>query len=178
MANGARAVMAQRADGALIFFDRAPGFAGIRMIDYLRDEWAPKLRPADAETVDVNGMDAATGSARIDIKSGSADVRLVAIRYDGTTIYRFLFVSKPSLTASLAAEFRQTMLSFRRLSQAEAAALHPQRVRVVAVKAGDTVESLARRMPFDDFQEQRFRVLNGLGAGEALTVGQRVKIVE
>jgi hypothetical protein len=32
-------------------------------------------------------------------------------------------------------------------------------------------------MPFDDFQEQRFRVLNGLGAGEALTVGQRVKIV-
>jgi predicted Zn-dependent protease len=177
MANGARAVMAQRADGALIFFDRAPGFAGIRMIDYLRDEWAPKLRPADAETVDVNGMDAATGSARIDIKSGSADVRLVAIRYDGTTIYRFLFVSKPSLTASLAAEFRQTMLSFRRLSQAEAAALHPQRVRVVAVKAGDTVESLARRMPFDDFQEQRFRVLNGLGAGEALTLGQRVKIV-
>jgi predicted Zn-dependent protease len=175
--NGPRAVLAQRADGALIFFDRAQGFAGVRMIDYLTDEWAPKLQPADAETIDVNGMDAATGSARIDTKSGPSDVRLVAIRYDGTAIYRFLFVTKPTLTASLAADLQRTTHSFRRLSQSEAAALRPQRVHILTVKAGDTPQSLARRMPFDDFQEARFRVLNGLGPDEGLKVGQHVKIV-
>jgi predicted Zn-dependent protease len=32
-------------------------------------------------------------------------------------------------------------------------------------------------MPFDDQREARFRVLNGLGPNDALTPGQRVKLI-
>ena len=45
------------------------------------------------------------------------------------------------------------------------------------VQRGDTVQSLARRMAFTNAQEARFRVLNGLGANDTLTPGQKVKIV-
>jgi predicted Zn-dependent protease len=32
-------------------------------------------------------------------------------------------------------------------------------------------------MAFEDYQEQRFRVLNGLSANQGLTAGQRVKLI-
>ena len=75
------------------------------------------------------------------------------------------------------APFRQMMGSFRRLSQRQAANLRPLRLRVIEVAAADTVESLAARMPFNDFRVERFRVLNGLRPGERLSPGQLVKIV-
>jgi predicted Zn-dependent protease len=45
------------------------------------------------------------------------------------------------------------------------------------VRGNDTVASLARAMPFEDHREERFRVLNGLGPNDALTLGQRVKLI-
>jgi predicted Zn-dependent protease len=52
------------------------------------------------------------------------------------------------------------------------------RIRIVQVRAGDTQESMARRMATQDGLDlDRFRIYNGLKPGEALTPGQRVKIV-
>ena len=50
-------------------------------------------------------------------------------------------------------------------------------VRVVEVSSGESVETLAARMAFDDFRTERFRVLNGLRPGARLSPGQLVKIV-
>ena len=105
------------------------------------------------------------------------DIRLVAIRFDPSTIYRFMFVTQPTDTASLSEPLRRTTYSFRKLSEADAARATPLRVRVVTVGASDTVASLARRMAFDTAQEQRFRVLNGLRPDEAVRPGDRVKII-
>ncbi len=41
----------------------------------------------------------------------------------------------------------------------------------------DTAERLAGRMAYPDLREERFRVLNGLAAGERPVPGQKVKIV-
>jgi len=177
MANSADAVIAQRADGAAILLSSTQKFTSPRMIDYLTDEWAPRLQMTDAETIDVNGMEAATGSGQLELKSGVRDVRLVAIRFDSDTIFRFLFLSKPEQTAALARDLQQTTYSFRRLSPAEAARLHPQSIRIVTVRAGDTVAKLAAKMPFPDFREQRFRVLNGLSPTDQVTPGQHVKLI-
>ncbi|MEE8171646.1 MAG: Zn-dependent protease, partial [Alphaproteobacteria bacterium] len=87
------------------------------------------------------------------------------------------FLTRPQQTAQFNEVFRRATFSFRRLSEAEAEALKPRRVRVITVRPGDTPESLARRMAFDDFQLERFRVLNGLLPGEPLAPGRRVKIV-
>jgi predicted Zn-dependent protease len=177
MMNSADAVIAQRADGAAILFSSTQKFTSARMIDYLTDEWAPRLQMADAETIDVNGMDAATGSGQLELKSGVRDVRLVAIRFDADTLFRFIFLTKREQTAALERDLQETTYSFRRLSPAEAARLRPQTIRVVTVRAGDSIAKLAARMPFPDFREERFRVLNGLAAGDRLTPGQQIKII-
>jgi predicted Zn-dependent protease len=177
MMNSADAVIASRADGATILFNGVRHSPGGSMLRYLTEEWAPRLRLADAEAITINGMEAATGSDRIDTSSGRRDVRLVAIRYDSGQIYRFIFLTKPEFTNALARDLQHTTYSFRRLNASEAAQLRPQRIRVVSVGAGDTVASMASRMSFGDHREERFRVLNGLGPADRLVPGQRVKII-
>ena len=177
MINSNDAVIAQRADGAAILFSPAAQPSASRMIDYLTNEWAPRLQMADAETIDINGLDAATGSGQLELKSGVRDVRLVAIRFDPDTIFRFLFLTTPAQTAALAHDLQATTYSFHRLTPAEAGRLHPQSIRIVTARAGDTVARLAAQMPFPDFREERFRVLNGLGPTDRLTPGQHVKLI-
>src|SRR5262249_9172468 len=125
----------------------------------------------------INGLEAGTATASGSTDQGPVFVRLVAIRYDANTIYRFIFIAATSNAASADAGFRQSASSFRKLSASGAAAIKPLHVQVVTVNPGDTVSSLAKQMAFDDYQEQRFRVLNGLTAGQGVTAGQRVKLI-
>ena len=85
-------------------------------------------------------------TAQVNTKSGTRNIRLVAIRASNNAIYRFLFISKPEMTSQFAAGFRQTTYSFRELSASEAAELRPQHIEVIQVQGGDTVDSLANRM--------------------------------
>jgi len=52
-----------------------------------------------------------------------------------------------------------------------------KRIRIVTVRAGDTVERLARQMAYPDHQLDRFAVLNGLDPEAALVPGTLVKLV-
>lgn len=52
-----------------------------------------------------------------------------------------------------------------------------RQVRVVAVRAGDTVQSLAARMAYGDHQLERFVVLNGLDPRAPLRPGRLVKVI-
>ena len=179
LVNSDRNVAARGPNGATVVFDREsrPQVAGIAMTNYLSGVWGRNVRLQQLERLTINEMDAATALARVQNNSGVRDLRLVAIRYDANTIYRFLFVTQPADTAGLADWLRRTTYSFRRLSEAEAAKASPLRVRVVTVGASDTVESLARRMAFDTAQDQRFRLINGLQPDEKLRPGDRVKII-
>ena len=96
----------------------------------------------------------------------------------GQAIYRFMFVTRPGDTGRFSVPFRRTTFSFRSLSAAEAGALRPFRIRLVRVRQGDTVASLARRMAdHDGFAAERFRVLNGLSGNQQPRPGTLVKIV-
>ena len=70
------------------------------------------------------------------------------------------------------------MRSFRPLSAAEAAALKPSRIKLVPVRAGDTIDSLARQMQVDREPRALFVLLNGLDRGRTLQPGDKVKIVQ
>jgi predicted Zn-dependent protease len=175
MRNSSSAVVAQRADGSLIQFDReTKGYSG-GMLDYLTDLWAEGVE--NAQQITINGLEAATGTGRIRTNDGTRDVRLVAIRFTDNQIYRFIFATKPDVTDQLAGDIRTTIYSFRQLSASEAAELRPQRIQVVQVASGDTIESVAPRMAFDDYRVERFLVLNGLKRGDRLQTGQLVKII-
>lgn len=175
--NTPSAVIARGPDGAAIQFDQASPTPSGDLVDYLANVWAKNISLQNLERITVNGLQGATGTARVQTRSGAADLRLAAIRYSSDRVYRFLFLTPPNRTAALSEGLRRTTYSFRKLSDAEAAALKPQRIRVVTVQPGDSVASLAARMPFDDRQVERFRVLNGLQNGATLTPGQRVKLV-
>lgn len=176
--NSQSAVIGEHKSGALLKFDDdklASGRTDVR--NYLVRQWADGLALQEVERIRVNGMEGATGAARVQTRGGPADLRLVAVRWSGDRVYRFLFLTPPRETQALDTELRRTAFSLRSLSSQEAAALKPLRIRVVRVRAGDTPEKLARRMAFADFQVERFRVLNGLGPREGLKTGKLVKIV-
>jgi predicted Zn-dependent protease len=67
--------------------------------------------------------------------------------------------------------------SMHRISATEAGQVKPRKLVVVTVKAGDTAQTLAKRMAYADAPLDRFLVLNGLDADSRLTPGQKVKIV-
>jgi predicted Zn-dependent protease len=125
----------------------------------------------------LNGLEAATGSARINTSEGTRDVRLVAARFARDRIYRFLFLTPPEATARRSEDLRRTTYNLRRMTDAEAAAVKPLKVRVITVNRGDTADKLAALMPLEAFNIDWFRALNGMTPGDALTPGEKVKIV-
>ena len=175
--NSPQAVAARGPQGAVMIFDQGKGAPGRSMTAYLTRVWAKGVSLQGVEAITINGLPAATGLTRRNTDEGERDLRLVAIRYDDKTVYRMLFATPPQATASLAEALRRTTYSFRKLTPGEAAAIKPLRLRVHRVRAGETPQSLAGRMPFERFALERFLVLNGLDADSRLRVGQKVKIV-
>ena len=104
-------------------------------------------------------------------------VRMVVIRFSESRVYRFLFITRPAVTARFEAQFGQTVSSFARLTDAQIRQLKPLRIKVVTVRKGQSVRRIARLMAVADNKEARFRVLNGLGPEDTVSAGQRVKIV-
>jgi len=173
IANSPAAVLLQGPDKTVAKFDSGKKDAGVEIGSYLANQWARETQLSGLQRFTVNGMSAATATTRI----GDYNARLVAIEYAPDRVYRFLMGTLPQAGARHDAALQELVMSFRKISPAEAAAVKPPRLRIVAVKQGDTVASLARSMSYPDYREERFRVLNGLAPGDELQPGRLVKIV-
>ena len=172
-----QAVYAVGPSNSQIVFDSAQVPVGISVLEYVR-QGARKMGISEATATKVKNFEAATAWGWVPTNRGQMDFRIVVIRVDRDHAYRFRFIlPKGSMSAILSA-VEQTMLSsFATMTAKEAAQIKPQRIRVVTVAKGNTVESLAKRMDFETLVVQRFQVLNGLTSGGKLKVGTRVKIV-
>jgi Putative Zn-dependent protease len=178
--NSDERVTATGPGGAAILFDSASPDAAVRVgpVDqYLTRIWGAKLSLRAVERFRIQDLDAATGVARVSTRQGPLDLRLVAVRTAPDRIYRFLFITPPAATGRFDAPFKETAYSFHTLSADEAAAVKPLRVQVVTVKEGDTVQSVAETMPFEDNDAEMLRLLNGLDTGAPLIPGQAIKTV-
>ena len=122
----------------------------------------------------VNGIPAAYATIRA--SSGRTPVDATVFAYATGQRQAFHFTLITPAGRGLGA-LESLVGSFRTLTPAQAAQVRAKYLRVVTVRRGDTVQSLAGRMVFDDNRLERFLVLNGLQANAALTPGQRVKIV-
>jgi predicted Zn-dependent protease len=173
-----KAIYAQGPGNALIVFDAEPQAAKIQnltMAQYVSK--ATKVDAAEVIAERVNGLEAATAVVTAKSRDGQVELRLGVVRVDASHVYRFRFITPVALLTQLAAANQRTFRSFRRLTPVEAAALKPLRVRVVTVKPGDTMANLAKRMAFDKYALERFRVLNGLPSNARSVVTRRVKLV-
>jgi len=178
--NSAGQVVARGPGKSVMVFDlaREKSARGARSLrGYIANTWASGLSLRGLERININGMEAATASGRVNTRNGPKDLRLVAIRGGPNQIFHLRFITSPTMTDRLGVDFRRATFSFRRISKAEAAAIQPLRIKVVRVAPGDTPRRLADRLPFEAFRLRWFETLNGLRPGQGLQPGTRVKIV-
>lgn len=121
----------------------------------------------------VNGIPASYVVGRANTSSGAVDVSVFAYQWDANTMYHFVALTRGGQGL---APFVSMVDSLRRITPAEAAAIRPKVIDVVTVQRGDTMQSLASRMAYRDYQLDRFLALNGLAANSPLVPGQKVKL--
>ncbi|MGE4324328.1 MAG: M48 family metalloprotease [Sphingobium sp.] len=128
----------------------------------------------DVTRTSVNGLPVAYRTIRANTQSGQVDATVFAYDFGDRKAYHFLLLTAAGQGIGA---FAPMVQSVQRLSAQEAAGIRPRRVDVVTVKAGDTVQSLAKRMAYTDYPLERFLTINALTADAPLRPGQRVKIV-
>lgn len=146
--------------------------------DYLTRIWLPNLKLNNAEDIKVNGMPAATASGRVQMKSGNADVRFVAVGFPTDAILRFVIIAPPGGLSKIEQPVIRAVNTLKHLSEAEARAVKPVRLKVVTVGSGDTVEKYAAAAPLGPYAAEQLRLLNALKEGEQPRAGEKFKTVE
>jgi len=169
--NSAAAVTASGPGDMAIRFDGVTLNAGVSLADYVRSGWVAGLDPNSVRSATINGNEAVRARARAE--GWQFDVTVIRA---GGQVFRML-TAAPLTSDRLDPIANEVVGSFRRLTDAERQALRPLRVRIATVQAGETVASLAGRMSGVDQPQQLFRILNGLGPGDAPSAGTRVKII-
>ncbi|MFC3690814.1 M48 family metalloprotease [Chenggangzhangella methanolivorans] len=170
--NGAEALLGVSPDGRALRMDAAKLAIGQSLDGYVQENWIDGTEPGPVERLDLNGMEAVTVLA----KGREWTFRFAAIRL-GPDVYRLIFAAR-DLTPAIDGGFRESLMTFRRLAQAEIDAARPLRLDVARVREGDTEATIAGRMAVSDRAVERFAVLNGLAPGETLRAGERVKVID
>src|SRR5262249_26950193 len=118
------------------------GFSG------LTDKGQARIRPGGVERAAGNGPAAAYGLARVQASNSVNEVAVFAYDLGGGNAYHFVTITRSGGVGV----FNPMFKSFRRITAAEAGQVRPRVLRVVTVKAGDTSQSLAKRMAYADAQ--------------------------
>ena len=177
MQNGTREVTIQGSGGQAQFSGgRANGSIDNHINQVLRQLTGGRVQLAmgPIQRTRVNNIPASYVMGRANTSSGAVDVGVFAYQWDANTIYHFVTLTRGGQGM---APFQSMFNSLRRITPAEAASIRPRVIDVVTVQRGDTMQSLAGRMAYRDFQMDRFMALNGLAANSRLSPGQKVKIV-
>ena len=169
--NSATAVMASGPGEVAIRFDGATLPSGMKLTDYISSGWVTGLDESSIRPITINGLPAATARASAD--RWQFDIVVIGA---GDKVYRFLTAAPRGSNALLPASQSITQ-SFKMLTPAQKDAIKPLRIRVVTVKAGETMASLAERMYGTDRKLELFRLINALPMGATLSAGDRVKLI-
>ena len=160
--------------GRFQFSGGRPG-AGETLAGYAARVWqasgvqtAPRM---DIRT--INGIEVGLSSVRTRANNAEVDATLAVYRWANDAWYQMLTIAPAGQDPG----FSTLINSVRRLSEQEAAAIKGRRVTVVRVQSGDTVQSLANRMAYDDDRLARFTILNGIEASSRLQPGARIKLI-
>ena len=106
------------------------------------ENWGEGLDLRNVRSFKVNGMQAVSAET---LHKGVGHEPVV-IRFSESRVYRFLFITRPAVTARFETQFGQTVSSFARLTEAQIRQLKPLRLKVVTVRKGQSVRRIARLM--------------------------------
>lgn len=175
--NSSQAVLARSSSGAQMQFTAANAQESpAELINGpLSQSLSTDLSPAQAGN--INGRPAAVGRARANTQSGAVDVTAYVIRWEGQTNYIFLWVTPANITSQLSRPITQSVESLQAIDPRSVNTPPTRRIDVVTAQSRDSVSSLARYMDFPAYKQERFLIMNGLGANGAVTAGQQYKLV-
>jgi predicted Zn-dependent protease len=128
----------------------------------------------EAQLTRANGMPLLVLPLLVRGHEGDIQVDIAAYDAGGGEAYHFIIASQPGQGA--AEMLGRLFLSFRRLSDAEAAGLRPRTIQVVAAGPGDSLQGLARRMASDNPLDHLL-MLNGRSPDQPIRPGELIKIV-
>jgi len=175
--NAPRRVTARHENQVQIIFDLDARIANETPEAYLRSTWAAGQKLSGFQSLKIDGKSAALGT----IKTQTGLAVLLAIDGGTTQIMRFGVLAPRGQNSAAEAAMAALRRSIDFLTPQQAAAIRPYRLRIVTVKQGESVASLARKMRLapDGNMDKigLFRVLNGLQDGDVLAAGSRVKLI-
>jgi predicted Zn-dependent protease len=169
--NTARAVLGTASGGVeALRLDNVRIPATTTLEDYLASGWIDGLQQGSIEPLTVNGLPAATATAR----GGEWTFRVAVIRL-GTDLYRLIFATR-TLTPERDQRFHESIESFRRIPSSEAASIRPLHLEIVN-SSSEKVDALAGRMAVPERPLETFLILNGLDHGGPLKPNEKYKLV-
>jgi predicted Zn-dependent protease len=134
------------------------------------------FRAIEGERATVNGLDAFIGLYQGQIQGlGAVATRAAHIAYN-KNVYMLAGIVSPDLFRQADGAFLGSMRSFRALSASEAESIHPNRVDLYIVRAGDTWAGLAERSR-GTIKPDTLAIMNNFSPGSTPPVGARIKIV-
>jgi predicted Zn-dependent protease len=176
--NGTRAVSITGSNGQAQFstgqFNGDLGTYIGQVFQSIAGQQAGQLQIPQPRSTTINGIPAAYTSASVRTQQGVVDVSVFAYQWDANTAYHFVTLTRGG---SGIGPFGALVGSLRRLTASEASAIRPRVIDVITVRSGDTVQSLANRMAYNDLKLERFLTLNALQSSSRLAPGQKVKLV-
>ncbi|MGF7157189.1 putative Zn-dependent protease [Bartonella heixiaziensis] len=169
--NSGQTVWASSPDKIAIRFDAVPRSAEMSASDYLKSGWIVGLDESSIRPITIHGLPGA--QARATNEQWQFDVAVILFNKH---IFRFL-TAAPHDSQDFAAVAKRTLQSFHSLSSSQSNKLKPLRIRVVHVKEGESVATLANKMQETVHKEKLFRILNALTPTQTLSAGTHVKII-
>lgn len=126
----------------------------------------------------VNGFDIGFAPGRIDGVDGQLGIDIDIVVYATRTapIRTYSLITMTAEGTGLGPYVRMVE-SVRQIPEGEAIDRRPIRVKVVEVKAGDSIASLAGSMAVDDRAIEQFLLINGMEATSVLRQGDKVKLL-
>lgn len=175
--NGDDAVIARGPGETYYVFDTVTVAGSLSMLNYVAGSWGGKAGIRRVTGFRVNGYETASGVIATSKDGRAFSIFYTAIRFRDGAVYRFRLLTPTALVDREIVGMKDTVLSFRGLSDGERRRVPRRRIALISARPGDTVGRLAAAMPFADYRRERFEVLNALSPGQRLTGGQRLKTV-
>ncbi len=172
--NGRDGVTGVGSDRSVLYFSCTDEGIPGSLTDWMRNKLTPT--PTDIQATTIDGVEAAIGAKPRGADTGLSQLRHVIVRNGAGICFFNLLADGPDRDRRIE-ELVAAARSFHSLSDAEAAALQPYRLHVIA-RAGATAAVLARRMPYPSFKLERLLALNGVDDEAGFARRDEVKVIE
>jgi predicted Zn-dependent protease len=164
-------------DGAVMVLDIKQTEGISRPEDYISEIWLKGQGRGQIETMNVNGLNAATTSVEATINNQVVDVRLIAIPWGQEDFIRMQILIPRGVSEVAINDLKRMTYSFRRLSERDRNVIRPYRIELVKAGAGDTIQSMATQMGVSENKVERFSALNALHPNTPIIAGKMYKVV-